>query len=333
MAGMLPDIELRELRIFLALADELHFRRTAERLGVSQPSVSEAISLLERRLGTRLFERTSRRVQLTPAGAELRERLAPALEMLGRALGDTYASANGVAGILHVATTSTTLLPPVFRMGGAFQARHPSCTVDYRSASLEDPFSGLRRGQADVLVNWLVVDEPDLTTGPAIAYYDRVLAVGAGHRLATRKSVSVEELADEAVARPPSTFPASIADALLAPRAPSGRVVRRVAVVDGSGQAWLGAVASGVARGEIVHPTMRGVTAVENRGLVMVPIHDLPRMPLGLIWRTATEDARIRALAEVARSEGPWLATEPTQRDASDTSEGRYPPTAEWAAT
>lgn len=62
MTGMLDDVELRELRIFLALADELHFGHTAERLGVSQPRVSEAIRLLERRLGTRLFERTSRRV-------------------------------------------------------------------------------------------------------------------------------------------------------------------------------------------------------------------------------------------------------------------------------
>jgi hypothetical protein len=54
---------------------------------------------------------------------------------------------------------------------------------------------------------------------------------------------------------------------------------------------------------------MRGVAALELENLVLVPIRDLPRAPLGLIWRTAAEDARIRALAEVARSEGPWPAT------------------------
>ena len=65
---MWRDIELRELRIFLVLADELHFGRTADRLGISQPGVSEAVRALETRLGIKLFERTSRRVSLTPAG-------------------------------------------------------------------------------------------------------------------------------------------------------------------------------------------------------------------------------------------------------------------------
>jgi DNA-binding transcriptional LysR family regulator len=87
--GMLADVELRELRIFLTLADELHFGRTAERLGISQPSVSEAIRLLERRVGARLFERTSRSVRLTPAGTGLQQRLAPALETLDRTLAQT----------------------------------------------------------------------------------------------------------------------------------------------------------------------------------------------------------------------------------------------------
>ena len=69
---MWRDIELRELRIFLVLADELHFGRTAERMGISQPGVSEAVRVLESRLGVKLFDRTSRRVRLTPAGEELR---------------------------------------------------------------------------------------------------------------------------------------------------------------------------------------------------------------------------------------------------------------------
>ncbi|MHB1929702.1 MAG: LysR family transcriptional regulator [Acidimicrobiales bacterium] len=304
------DVELRELRIFLALADELHFGRTAELLGLSQPAVSDAIRFLERRLGTRLFDRTSRRVALTTAGVDFRERLMPVFDDLGRVLGETYIMTNGVSGIIRVATTYTTLLPPVFRMGRAFQARHPRCAVDYGSAKMHDPFTCLRRGQADVLVNWLAVDEPDLTVGPVVAYYDRVLVVGVGHRLAKRSSVSVEELGNEAVGRPPSTFPATMADALLPPRTPSGRAIRRVEIGDGSEEGWFSSVVVAVASGEVVHPTMRGVTATEHQGLVIVPIHDLPLMPLGLIWRTATEDARIHALVEVARSEGPWPASD-----------------------
>jgi DNA-binding transcriptional LysR family regulator len=71
------DVELREVRIFLVLADELHFGRTAERLGISQPGVSEAVRVLESRLGIKVFDWTSRRVRLTPAGEGLKQASRP----------------------------------------------------------------------------------------------------------------------------------------------------------------------------------------------------------------------------------------------------------------
>jgi DNA-binding transcriptional LysR family regulator len=306
----LTDVELRELRIFLALAEELHFRRTAERLGLSQPTVSEAIRVLERRVGARLFERTSRKVILTPAGAELQQKLAPTVQSIDRILGETRDSINGVRGTLRVGTVYTTFLPPVFKLCNAFQARYPHAAVDLGSAYIWDPFTSLRRGHLDVLINWLAADEPDMTTGPVIAYYDRVVAVGLNHRFAARASILAEELADEAVAKPPSTLPASIADAVLPPRTPNGRTIRRVRIGDGSDEAFsVGAVMSAVSRGELVHPTMRGLEAFRIADVVLVPIDDLPPMPLGLLWRTSAEDARIRAMAEVARREGPWPAS------------------------
>jgi MFS family permease len=116
-----------------------------------------------------------------------------------------------------------------------------------------------------------------------------VLAVGRGHRLAERASVSVEELADEVVQQPPATLPASLCDAILPPRTPSGKVIRRVHIGhDGTDGAWsLGAVLAALVRGQAVHPTMRGVPAFQHPDLVLVPIRDLPLVPLGLIWRTA----------------------------------------------
>jgi DNA-binding transcriptional LysR family regulator len=293
---MLADVELRELRIFLTLADELHFGRTAERLGISQPSVSEAIRLLERRVGTRLFERTSRSVGLTPAGSGLKQRLAPVLETLDRTLAQTC---EAVSGVLRITTTETTFLPPVVRLTSAFGAAYPACTTQFVGATYTSPYSPLRRGQADVLVNWLAVDEPDLTAGPAIARYDRVLAVSCGHRLADRESVSVEELADELVHRPEPPVPDAIMDALIPPRTPSGRTIKRIP----AGSSVTEALA-GIALGRFVHPTMRGISQFEHDDIVLVPIDDLPPMPLGLIWRTATQDARICALAEVARAIG-----------------------------
>ena len=76
---MWKNVELRELRIFLVLAEELHFGRTAERLGISQPGVSEAVRVLESRIGVKVFDRTSRRVRLTPGKGEgLKRSLVPA---------------------------------------------------------------------------------------------------------------------------------------------------------------------------------------------------------------------------------------------------------------
>jgi DNA-binding transcriptional LysR family regulator len=300
----LADVELGELRIFLVLADELHFGHAAERLGVSQPSVSGAIRLLERRVGARLFERTSRSVRLTSAGTDLRQKLVPAVEMLDRALAETHEAVNGVTGVLRIATTETTLLPPVVRLASAFEAAYPASTTEFVETTFNNPYSPLRRGQADVLANWLAVDEPDLTVGPAIAWFERVLAVGHGHRLAGRESISAEELADEVVNSPDPQLPDSLLDAIIPPRTPSGRTIKRIVNKGGFSERIVR-----VALGRFVHPTMRGIIQFERDDLVLVPIHDLPPLPLGLVWRTAAEDARIRALAEVARCEGPWEAT------------------------
>ena len=82
----MDEIELRELRYFIAVAEELNFTRAAARLGMAQPPLSAAIGKLERKLGVRLLERTSRRVTLTPAGAVLLEQGRIAVEGVGAAI-------------------------------------------------------------------------------------------------------------------------------------------------------------------------------------------------------------------------------------------------------
>jgi DNA-binding transcriptional LysR family regulator len=82
----MDDVELRELRYFIAVAEELNFTRAAARLGLAQPPLSAAIAKLERKLGVRLLERTSRRVSLNPAGAALLEQGRFAVEAVGAAV-------------------------------------------------------------------------------------------------------------------------------------------------------------------------------------------------------------------------------------------------------
>ncbi len=294
---MWHDVELRELRIFLVLADELHFGRTAERVGISQPGVSEAVRILESRLGVKVFDRTSRRVRLTPAGEGLKCGLVPALAALDRALAETSELSHAVRGLLRVGFVLTTEGPALSRLIAAFQARYPACEVRLQEVETFDAYRALRRGDIDVLCNWLAVDEPDLAAGTAFAYYQRALAVAATHRLAGRQAVSIEDLAGEEVALLPPTTPPAVYDLLVPPRTRSGCPIRRTQPVQ-----TINEILSLVARGRIVHPTSSAVPIFNRDDVVLVPIDDLPPLPLGLVWRAGQENPRIRALNDIASS-------------------------------
>jgi DNA-binding transcriptional LysR family regulator len=294
---MWRDVELRELRIFLVLADELHFGRTAECLGISQPRVSEAVRALESRLSVKVFDRTSRRVRLTPAGEELKRSLAPALACLDQALAQTSQLSHAVRGLLRVGFVLTTEGPALSRLVAAFQARYPACEVRLQEVETFDAYRALRRGDIDVLCNWLAVDEPDLTAGIAFAHYPRSLAVAARHRLASQTTVSVEDLANEDVALIPPTIPSAVYDLIVPPRTPSGHPIRRTQPVQ-----TINEILSLVALSRIVHPTSSMVPIFNRDDIVLIPIEGLPPMPLGLVWCTSRENPRIRALNEVARS-------------------------------
>jgi DNA-binding transcriptional LysR family regulator len=294
---MWRDLELRELRIFLVLADELHFGRTAERLGISQPGVSEAVRVLESRLGVKVFDRTSRRVCLTPAGEGLRRNLVPALAALDRALAQTSELSRAVRGLLRIGFVLTTEGPALSRLIAAFQARYPACEVRLQEVETFDAYRALRRGDIDVLCNWLAVDEPDLTAGTVFAHYQRALAVAATHRLAGQHTVSIEDLADEQVALLPPSTPSAVYDLLVPPRTPSGRPIRRTQPVQ-----TINEILSLVARRRIVHPTSSTVPIFNRDDVVLIPIDDLPPLPLGLVWCVGRENPRIRALNQVASS-------------------------------
>ena len=294
---MWRDIELRELRVFLTLADELHFGRTAQRLGISQPGVSEAVRVLESRLGVKVFERTSRRVRHTPAGEELRRNLVPALAVLDQALAGTSELSRAVRGLLRVGFVLTTEGPALSRLIAAFRARYPGCEARLHEVETFDAYRALRRGDIDVLCNWLAVDEPDLTAGAPFAYYQRALAVAPSHRLAAKPTVSVEDLASEEVALLPPTTPSGVYDLLIPPRTPSGRPIRRTQPVQ-----TINEILSLVAQGRIVHPTSSTVPIFDRNDVVLIPISDLPPLPLGLVWRTSRENPRIRALNQTARA-------------------------------
>jgi hypothetical protein len=109
--------------------------------------------------------------------------------------------------------------------------------------------------------------------------------------------VSVEDLADEEVALPPPTVPPAVYDLIVPRHTPSGRPIRRTQPVQ-----TINEIMSLVARGHIVHPTSSAVPIFGRDDIVLIPIDDLPPIPLGLVWRTGHENPRIRALDQTARS-------------------------------
>jgi DNA-binding transcriptional LysR family regulator len=290
-------MDTAEIEVFLVLAEELHFGRTAERLRVPQPRVSRLVAALEHRVGGALFERTSRRVRLTPLGQQLASRLRPAYAQLIEVLDDARAATRDAAGAIRIGFSPTSNMEVLTRLVAAFEARYPDSQAVLHAVSNFDPYSALRCGDLDVLVNWLAVDEPDLTVGPVLEERDRVLAVASGDPLAARPAVSVEDLADREVALMTPPFPAALNDAIFPPRTPSGRVIRRTQPVRSIHE-----LVALIARGQIVHPTASGIPMLVRDDITLIPITGLPPLPLGLIWCTAHENARIQALAQTARS-------------------------------
>ena len=216
---------MAQAEAFLAVAEELHFGRAADRLHVSQPRVSRLIAALERQVGGALFERTSRRVNLTPLGEQFRGELSAAYAQLQAALDHAKRAAREAAGQLRIGFTNTTEGPALSRLVAVFEARHPGSQVTLQEVPVTDAYSALRAGEIDVLIHWLVVDERDPTPGPAIDGQDRVVAVAVSHPLARRQTVSVEDLAGQPAARPPAAFPPALWEALVPANIPSGKPI------------------------------------------------------------------------------------------------------------
>ncbi len=288
-------MDTADIEIFLILAEELHFGRTAERLHLPQPRVTRVITALEGQAGGKLFERTSRKVRLTPLGARLRDGLQPAYTQLIAAFDDARHAAKDKAGELRIGFTLTTQGEALTGLALAFEADHRDCRAVLSEVDLIRPYEALRKGEVDVLVNWLALDEPDLMVGPMIDYRERVLAVGRTHPLAKRRIVDAEELADYANTGFTQSLPLALFDAIMPPRTPSGRPVRRTHA------RGIYEMQDEIARGHSVHPTLANVVLFRRDDIVLIPIDGLPPLPLGLIWCTGHENVRIRALADTAR--------------------------------
>lgn len=289
-------MELRQLRYFLTLADELHFGRAARRLHLSQSALSQQVRALERQLEVPLFVRTSRRVELTDAGRTLYQHAGPVLS-----LAHTAADATRQAGLagrrrLAVGFIGNGLAERTTTLLDAFEKALPDTDVALRHLGLADHLQALRHGRVDLALVRLPVDEPDIEVADVWSE-PRVLAVPAGHRLDRAGPVSICDVGEEPILTLSSSFPAHWRDFWTVDPRPDGtRPVIGPVFEDLEEAMQL------VARGRGLLVTAASLARGQARpDLAFAQLADVAPSTVGLAWRRDQAGPLVRTLVQVAR--------------------------------
>ncbi len=224
-------MELRALRYFVTVADELHFGRAADRLHIAQPAVSRQIARLERELGERLFDRSPRRVRLTAAGHRVLVAARDALAAADR----VRSAAAGPAGAMRIGTAAG-VAARLERGIDALRAQSPAFEVVLVDLPPAERLNALRQGEIDLALVRGVAASPGVRVLPA--WTEALFAVvSARHPAAGREVVGVAELADgEVRVHDPAVL--REAGVRVPPRRPAGTVQDTIVEIGSDPRAW-----------------------------------------------------------------------------------------------
>lgn len=274
----MPDIEIRHLRYFLAVAETENFTRAAERLRISQPSISQQITQLERALRTPLFRRVGKRVFLTEAGAAFRK----SAEVVLRKLDDACNSVSDIAGLLSgrvdvgvIPALHFAWIPPML---GQMARKHPGVTVGVQELASSGVETEIEAGRLDLGFGLITRNSPSIR-------YERLvsqpfsLVVSKESKLAKRASIDLKELDGERLVLLPDSFDMRrAADVVLSHARVHPRVMFEIDSID--------AVLSSVVHAGI--PTV--LPAIVLRGRDMPTLRAIPfagktrQMDFGILW-------------------------------------------------
>lgn len=276
------DVDAGQLRTFLAVAEELHFGRAAERLYLAQPYLSRSVRALERDLGTTLFRRTTRRVELTPAGAALVDHARELVAADVRARDAVAAAAQGRHGRVRIAFAGPSAQVFVGRLARAVREEHPLVDLELQPGNYgATALTALRRGATDLVLAWFV-DPPPQPRSRRILRDRCVVALPLGHRLAANATVDVADLRDEPLVGLPESTGSMVRNQLVACCQETGFVPR---FVQSAPDSWtcMALVAAGVG----VHVTT--ASAAEHMSLDGVVVRELTGglgpVAIHLLWR------------------------------------------------
>ena len=289
-----PPLDLRKLRYFVAVAEELHFGRAAERLYIAQPVLSRQIRKLEREVGAELLVRSSRNVALTPAGAKV-------LDEARSLLAAADAAQRRLGGITRGETTLTIGFFVGDDFGAArdaFSARHPSVAIELLRIYWHDQTQVLLDGMADVAFVHLPIDDQGLNT-LHVRSEPRVAVLPTDHPAADRSEVSIAELADDPVIIQRGASPGWQRFHNVDPR-PDGRHPRPGPAVDNV-EEKLQQVAAGRA---ISFLPASVAAAVTQPGIAYVSVNDIPPIEICLAWKADLASPLAAAFADCVKDAG-----------------------------
>jgi DNA-binding transcriptional LysR family regulator len=236
-------MELRHLRYFLAVAEELHFSRAAQRVQIAQPALSQQIQRLESEIGTALFHRTKRRVALTAAGEAMVRPARQVLADAAAAVEVAQRAARGETGHLRIGfieSAAMTVVPAAVKL---FRRENPEVGLTLRELSVQEQVESLRSGTLDVGIVRLPLNTEGLTL-TSIADEGLVVVSPEAHPLAKRKRISPRALAGEPMVLLAREMVPGLYDQIISMQHQHGGA--RIAQEATSIQAVLGLVAAGL---------------------------------------------------------------------------------------
>lgn len=191
-------MELQQMRYAIAVAEERNFTRAAARCHVVQSALSHQIKALEHELGVTLFARTSRRVDLTDAGAAFIPAARAALEAADRAGAAAAAAAGEIRGTLSIGVIPTVTALDLSAVLASLHARHPQVRITMRAGDSRRFIAEIRAGELDAAVLGLPASvTPSGTDHLVLAEERHVAILGPGHRLGGRRRLSLTDIANE----------------------------------------------------------------------------------------------------------------------------------------
>ena len=290
-------MELRHLRYFVAVAEERHFGRAAERVGIAQPPLSRQLQDLERELGYPLVDRARRPIELTAAGQTLLEHGRSILEAVEIAVRETRRAGAGHSGRIAIGYPQSLAYSGLTGLLRAFRERSPDVAIEVRELPPADQVEALKRGDLDVGFVRAPLEEPQLSS-ENIRTERLVLALPADHRLAIRERVALSAVSREPFVFFPRARGPGFFDLLISVCRSSGftpHIVQEAPQID-----VLALVAAGF--GLSILP--ESVRELRRADIVLRPIIGAPTTELRLVWRSGDPSPAVLRFIETVRSVG-----------------------------